>query len=138
MRLVRKRGVAKWLITLSATLNVVLIGGILFVLSASGGMKMLLYEAVAERIGRTEIAMIGDSITQGGGIWCFRLDRPFGSVRNFGHSGLYVEQMKYQAELAVASGVKDVFVMGGINDAGREGYSQVYCFAEYSDMVDFL
>lgn len=134
----RKRSWLKWLTLVSVGFSLCLTTAVLVVFSSSGGMRLLLHEGIADRLGRSEIAMLGDSITHGGGIWALRLDRPVGTVRNFGHAALYVEQMGYQAELAAATGVGLAFLMGGINDAGREEYSPAACFEEYLRIVDAL
>lgn len=127
-----------WLTAVSVALNFILVTAIIAAWTKSSVLRLHLHEALAARFGKTEIVFIGDSLTREGGVWERRLGSPLLSTRNLGHSALYVEQLKYQAHLAVASGATTAYVMGGTNDAQRPTASVGETHAHYVDVLRIL
>ena len=104
----------------------------------SDAVHLACYEAVAGRIGSPKIVLIGDSITRDGGLWGFRLHRPWLTVRNLGHSALYTEQMLYQAHWAVELGAETAFIMAGINDPHSDRAQVDESFQAYVEILETL
>ena len=101
-------------------------------------VRLTLHEQAASRICDPTIVFLGDSITRDGGIWAMRIHRPFFTVRNFGQSGFYTEQMMGQAHAAGAVNVEKAFIMAGINDANQPGSSAEDSFVAYTRIVEVL
>ncbi|MDB5579764.1 MAG: hypothetical protein JWR80_4940 [Bradyrhizobium sp.] len=68
------------------------------------------------KVHRPTFALIGDSITAGGGVWGWRLSHdPFGAI-NFGANGNTLRQVAGQSKIALKLHPRYLLVEGGIND----------------------
>lgn len=114
----------KHFLSLSLALHLFITLPATVLIAFSDSVRLACYEAIAGRIASPKMVLIGNSITRDGGLWGFRLHRPWFTVRNLGHSALYTEQMLYQAHWAVELGAETAFIMAGINDP-HSGHARV-------------
>lgn len=131
-------GIRRLVLVASIVLNLLVAIPAATIFLLSDGIRFYLYELVAGRVGDPEIVFIGDSITRDGGIWGMRIGQPLFEVRNFGHAGIYTEQMIYQARSAVEQGASLAFVMAGINDQPKTPDSVDASFTAYVQILDIL
>jgi lysophospholipase L1-like esterase len=70
----------------------------------------------AAKVRPPTFALIGDSITAGGGVWGWRLaDEPLGAI-NFASSGLTLQQIAGLSDKALSLHPRYLLIEGGIND----------------------
>lgn len=86
----------------------------------SEAMQYNLYQYVlAPKLGHPEIAFIGDSLTEDGHIWAYRIGKYDFNVWNFGKGGAETRQMQSAADKVVGYKSKYAFIMAGTNDPDK-------------------
>lgn len=102
--------------------------------------RLGIYEALASKImGNPEIVFTGDSITSGGGIWAFRINRYNLRTVNLAVGGASTEDVKLYTLRAIEKtpNLKRIFVMSGRNDMPtnyKKGNAQL-SISEYKQIL---
>lgn len=126
----------KTLILLSLLLNVFIALPALLLVTNSSATQFFLHERLlAPNLGKLSIAFIGDSITEGGGVWAWRLGRFNFDTRNLGRASFTTQQMRFEVQDAIKSGARYAFVMSGRNDEDKSASGAEKSFAEYQRYI---
>ncbi|MEE9344269.1 MAG: GDSL-type esterase/lipase family protein [Methylococcales bacterium] len=133
-----KQGV-KSIFIISLLMNVLITIPALILLMYSSGIQYHLYQNIlAPKLGRPEIAFIGDSITRDGGIWAFKIGEYNFNTWNFGHGGLTTRQLRLYGKRVANLRPKVAFVMAGINDEDKSLAGAHLSFGYYVEILDKL
>jgi lysophospholipase L1-like esterase len=106
----------------------------------STGIQFHIYQNIlAPRLGKPEIAFLGDSIILGGGIWGLRINEYNFNVWNYGHGGFTTKQLQYYAnKLAKRNETRFAFIMAGINDFDKSTAGAENSFENYKVIIETL
>lgn len=135
-----KRRVVGWLLALSLAVNaLVAIPAVVLLLTSSGIQTVIYQQILAPRFGKPEIVFIGDSLTEDGGVWAFRIGRYGLDTWNLAQGGLTTQQIgEGQARRAAELKPRYAFLMAGINDGDKTASGVAESFAHYRDMLELL
>jgi hypothetical protein len=75
--------------------------------------RLAIYEAIAAKVSNPEIVFAGDSITLGGRIWGFRLNRYDFKTSNIAKGSIHVDDIEAYTLRALEKSPKCLFIMGG-------------------------
>lgn len=135
-----KRHIFHILIFLSIGINLLIALPAVVLLFTSNSIQCGLYQNIlARRFGKPEIVFIGDSLTQGGGIWAIRIGKFDFNVWNYGHGGFTTQQLLHYAKIAAANKeTRYAFIMASINDPNKSYEGAEKSFADYKAIIDTL
>jgi alpha-glucosidase len=134
-----KLGLTKSIFILSLSIFVLITISASVLLTFSSDIRYYLYQDIlAPRLGKPEIAFIGDSITRGGDIWAFKIGEYNFNTWNFGHGGATTRQLRYYGKKVANLRPKYAFVMAGINDEDKSVEGADISFGYYVEILDKL
>ena len=126
-------------ITLTA-IYVAFTGALLAIIFGSETIRFHIHQnIIANRIGKPEIAFLGDSITKGGFNWGHRLGLLTYNIWNYGHGGFTTYQIvNYAKKVANRGETKIAFVMAGINDFDKSALGASKSYEDYRSLIKHL